>query len=134
METVTLLPVAAAGVAATIIGMIWYHPRIFGGVWARLTGVTPEMAEKGKRRMVPYTIIALLASMLVAYVMAYVEIAWQVMDVLGAINIGFWCWAGFVAPPMLGMVLWEQKPFRLYLINALYWLVAFCVIAIILLY
>ena len=81
----------------------------------------------------PYmAIVALLAAMLVAYVMDYFGIAWGVYDVPTAINLGVWCWAGFAAPTMLGMVLWEQKPVRYYLIVAGYWLVAFITIAIIL--
>ncbi len=134
MDNVTLLPIVAAAVATTIIGMIWYHPRVLGGIWARLVGVTPEMVERGKKRMIPYTITAFIGSMLIAYVMDYFGIAWAVYDPAGALQLGFWCWAGFVAPTMLGTVLWEQKSFKLYLINALYWLVAFCVIALVLLY
>ena len=75
----------------------------------------------------------LLASMLTAYVMNYFAIAWVVYDVIGAIELGFWCWAGFVATTMLGTVLWEQKSFKLYLINASYSLVSFIAMAIVLL-
>jgi hypothetical protein len=134
METVTFVPVFLAGLASAIIGSIWYSPYVFGTAWARMTGITPEMAERGKRKMWIMAIVGLLASMLVAYVMDYFGIAWQVGDWLGAMQLGFWCWIGFAAPPMLGMVLWEQKPVRLYLINALYWLVAFVVMALVLLY
>jgi hypothetical protein len=77
-------------------------------------------------------VLALLASMLAAYVMSYFGIAWGVYDWIGAIELGFWCWIGFAAPALLGSVLWEQKPFRLYLINSLYWLVTLVVMAIIL--
>lgn len=73
--------------------------------------------------------IGLLAAMVVAYVMSYVSLAWGFYDWIGALELGFWCWVGFIAPTMLGMVLWEQKPFKLYLINVLYWLVALLVMA-----
>ncbi len=75
----------------------------------------------------------LLASMLTAYVMNYFGIAWGVFDVIGAIELGFWCWIGFVATTMLSTVLWEQKSFKLYLINAGYSLVSFIAMATILL-
>ena len=87
------------------------------------------MAERGKKRMPLLALVGLLAAALVAYVMSYVSAAWGFYDWQGALQLGFWCWAGFVAPTMLGMVLWEQKPFKLYLINVLYWLVAMLVIA-----
>lgn len=125
----TLIAVAASGLAAVIIGYIWYHPRVFGGAWMRMSNITPEMAERGKKRMPLMAIFGLLAAMLVAYVMSYVSAAWGFYEWTGALQLGFWCWVGFVAPTMLGSVLWEQKPFRLYLINTLYWLVAFLVMA-----
>jgi hypothetical protein len=134
MTEVAFAPILLAGIVSAILGYIWFHPRVFGGVWMRLTGITPEQAERGKKRMWLMAIIGLLASMLIAYVMDYFGIAWGVYDVPSAINLGFWCWAGFVAPTMLGMVLWEQKPVRLYLINALYWLLSFIVMALVLFY
>jgi len=78
----------------------------------RLVNVTPEMAERGKRRMATSVAVAFLASTVVAYVMNYFGIAWGVYDLLGAVELGFWCWAGFTAPTMLGAVLWEQRPIR----------------------
>jgi hypothetical protein len=94
-----------------------------------MVNLTPEQAERGKKRMPLMAFFGLLSAMLVAYVMTYVDAAWGFYDWSGAIELGFWCWAGFTAPTMLGMVLWEQKPFKLYLINALYWLVAMLVMA-----
>lgn len=79
-------------------------------------------------------LLGLLASMLVACAMAYFGMAWQVYDSAGALQLGFFCWIGFCAPTLLGQVLWDQKPVRLYLINAFYWLVSFFVMALVLLY
>ena len=132
MIEVSLWPILAAGIAATLLGWVWYHPKVFGTHWMRMSNITPEMAEAGKRRMPLMALVGLLAAMLVAYVMSYFGVAWGVYDFIGAIELGFWSWIGFVAPTMLGSVLWDQKPFRLYLINTLYWLVALIVMAIIL--
>ncbi|MBI2611008.1 DUF1761 domain-containing protein [Candidatus Kaiserbacteria bacterium] len=134
MFEVTFLPILFAGVASVVIGFIWYHPRVFGGMWMRLANLSPEQVEKGKKQMPLMAFFGLLASMLAAYVMNYFGIAWGVFDVIGAIELGFWCWAGFVAPTMLGMVLWEQRSFKLYAINALYWLVSFIAMAIVLVF
>ena len=124
MTEVSFLPILLAGIVSFILGYAWYHPRVFGGVWMRLANVTPESVERGKRQMSISAPVALLGSMLVAYVMSYFGIAWGVYDIIGAIELGFWCWLGFVAPTMLGQVLWEHRPFTLYLLNALYWLVS----------
>jgi len=131
---IELWPILAAGIANVIIGFIWYHPNVFGAAWMRMTGITPEMVEKGKRRMPFMVIVSLLVSMVIAYVMSYFALAWGVYDWVGAIELGFWCWAGFAAPVLLGMVLWESKPFTLYLIHVGHWLVSFIVMALILLF
>ncbi|MEY4747039.1 MAG: hypothetical protein RLZZ416_88 [Candidatus Parcubacteria bacterium] len=115
-----------------LLGFAWYHPKVFGGVWMRAINMTPEMVERGKKKMPIMAFLAFLSSMLVAYVMNYFGIAWGVYDSIGAIELGFWCWVGFAAPPMFGMVLWEQKPIRYYAIVAGYWLVAFIVMALVL--
>ncbi len=133
MSEVTFWPILAAGVASVLIGWVWYHPRVFGSAWMRMTNITPEMAERGKKRMPLYAFIALLASMLAAWAMNYVGIAFGIYDWIGAtFELALWSWLGFVVPTMLGMVLWEQKPIKLYLINVFYWLVSFVVMAIIL--
>jgi len=121
--------IVASGFVAVLLGMIWYHPKIFGGAWMRLSGITPEMREKGKRRMPVMVFFGFLAAMLVAYVMTYVSAAWGFYNWVGGLQLGLWCWMGFIAPTMLGSVLWEMKPFRLYLINAFYWLVTLLVMA-----
>ena len=130
MYEVTFFPVLLAGVVAVVLGHVWYHPRVFGGAWMRMTGVTPEMAERGQVRMVLHTFVALLAAMVAAYVMNYFGIAWGVYDWIGALELAVWSWIGFVAPPMLGLVLWDHKPIRLYLINSLFWLVVFMAMAL----
>ena len=133
MYEVTLWPILAGGVASMILGFIWFHPKVFGSAWMRLANISPEAAEKGKKRMPYMAVIGLLASMLTAYVMNYVGISWGVYDWLGALELGFWCWAGFVAPAMLGVVLWEGKSVKLYLITSLYWLASLMMMALILL-
>lgn len=134
MISVDLLSIFSAGVVSLVIGFVWYHPSVFGGAWTRMTNLSPEAVEKGKRRMPLMAFFGLLASMLAAYVMGYFGMAWSVFDVIGAIELGFWCWVGFVVPTMLGTVLWEQKSFKLYLINASYWLVSFIAMAVVLLF
>ncbi len=131
MFAVSFILIFIAGIASVIIGMIWYNPRVFGTAWIDLSGMTPEQQERGKKNMPLRALFGLLASMLVAYVMSYFAIAWGVYDWLGALELAFWIWVGFVCPVLLGAVLWEGKPIRLFLINSSYWLVTLAVMAVI---
>ena len=78
------------------------------------------------------SLAALIASILSAFVLNRFGISQGVFDVSGAIGLALIAWIGFVAPVLLGTVLWEQKPFQYYLINALYWLVALIAMSIVL--
>jgi len=37
--------------------------------------------------------------------------------------VGFWIWLGYIATVMLGSILWENKPLKLYYINVSHYLV-----------
>jgi len=132
MFEVTFVPILAAAIVNVILGFIWYNPKVFGTAWMRAVNLSPEMAERGKRRMPLMAFIAFLAGMLVAYVLNYFGIAWGVYDWVGAVELGIWTWIGFVAPTMLGMVLWEQKPLKYYAIVSGFWLVSFVAMAVVL--
>ena len=130
----SFVPIFLAGLSSVVIAFIWYHPKVLGSAWMRMSGITPEMAERGKKNMPLMIFFALLSSMFVAYVMNFMFPALVYPDWVGALELGFWCWAGFIAPAMLGTVLWERKPFRLYIINVTYWLLTLLAMAFILLY
>ena len=132
MYEVTLLPVFGASIVSMVLGFVWYHPKVFGTAWMRMTGFTPSAIEKGKRWMPLIALGGILASMFAAYIMNRFGTALGVYDVKGAIELGFMCWAGFVAPVLFWNVLWDQKPLTLYLINASYWLIAFVAMALVL--
>jgi len=132
MYEVTLLPIVFAAIAQMVIGMVWYHPKVFGAAWMRMANITPEMVESGKKTMAVRFIVAFLAAMLAAYVLFHFGIAWGVYDWAGAIELGVWIWLGFVAPVMLHTVLWEQKPLSLFALNAAYWFVGLVVMSVIL--
>ncbi|MDO8522401.1 MAG: DUF1761 domain-containing protein [bacterium] len=131
MFILNLLTILFAGIISALIGFVWYHPRVFGGAWMRLSSLTPEVVERGKRRMHADEILALLASILAAFVLFSLETKLGIYDARGAVQLGLLAWAGFVVPALSGTVLWEQRPISLYIINVGYWLVAFVTMAVI---
>ncbi len=132
MFEVTLVPILLAGIANVILGMAWYHPKVFGDSWAKAAGLDMSKMEEGKKKMPMMAFLAFLAAVVAAWVMAHFGIAWGVYDWIGAIELGIWSWVGFTAPVLLGSVLWEMKPMKYFFITAGYWLVSFIVMALIL--
>jgi hypothetical protein len=131
MTDVTLVPLIIAAVAYIAVGYGWYHPRIFGDAWMRMSNISPEAIEAGKKRMPLTLIVALIAGIVVGYVLDWFGIAWGVYDWAGAVELAIWIWVGFVAPVLLGSVLWERRPVKLFCINAGYWLVTLVVMSLI---
>lgn len=132
MYEVSALPVILAGLANMIIGFVWYNPKVFGDSWMHMVGLTKEKADASAKMMPVMSLIALFAAIVMAYVMAHFAIAWGVWDWIGAVELAFWLWLGFVVPPMLGVVLWEGKPWKLFAINAGFWFVGLVSMGVIL--
>ncbi|MDO8552589.1 MAG: DUF1761 domain-containing protein [bacterium] len=134
MTTSSIVQILFAGIVSAVIGFVWYHPKVFGTMWMRYSGISPETVERGKKKMHLYALLALLASMIAAYVLSALLSRLGIFEIRGAIQLGFWSWAGFVVPALSGIILWEQKPVTLYIINAGYWLVSLIAMSIVLLY
>ena len=127
--------VLVAAVASMALGMLWYSQSLFGKAWMREMGFTKESMERAKARgMQKIYVAAFVGSLITAYVLAHFVFVWAATDFVGAFQLAFWTWLGFVATVMLGGVLWEGKSMKLYAINALYHLASIYVMALILAY
>lgn len=114
---INVWPVLGAAVAAMIIGALWYSPVGFGNAWVRLSGVSKETLEKAKKQGMGKKYAVMFASNVVmAYILAFFTFGPHATAATGALT-GFLAWLGFIATVSLGMVLWEEKPFKLYLLN-----------------
>jgi len=127
--TTEILGILAAAIASFIIGIIWYHPKVFGTIWTRLPNLSPENVS-GKRRAVGYLALGFLANILVVFVLSMQLFAEK--DLVLALARTFWLWLGFIVPVLLASVIWEGRSWKLYCINAGYWFVATLVMAIVL--
>jgi len=117
------IAIVAAAIVSMIIGFLWYGP-IFGKVWIRLMGFTAKDMEKAKKKgMAKSYIIMFIGVLVTAYILAHFVDYMEATTFLAGMEVGCWLWLGFIAPVMLGMVLWEGKPVKLYLLNVVYQLI-----------
>lgn len=132
MIEINYLAVLATGVVAMILGFLWYGP-LFGKTWMALVGMTPEAVAKSKKKgMTASYLMMFIGALITASVFAWIlESIAQVSIEAGMIG-GFWLWLGFIAPVMLGKVLWEGKSWKLYFIDVSYYLVLLMVFGAIL--
>jgi hypothetical protein len=114
------LAILVAALMQWVLGALWYS-MFFAKPWMALTG-----HKKGERPKAAVLAMALsfLGGLVLSFVLAHV-ILWAGATTLcwGAF-VGFVCWLGFVAAPLLSETMYEQRPLKLFAINTGYWLVA----------
>ena len=126
MVPINYLAVAVSALVIMIIGYLWYGP-LFGKRWALLSGL-PEDAmsnTNSKEVRISYAIMAfgaLLMSFVLAHAIIFANTYMQITGPLSGVVVGFMNWLGFVIPVSIGTVLWERKPWTLWMINAGYYL------------
>jgi len=129
---VNYLVILVSAIISFIIGALWYS-LLFGKSWTKLMGFSAKDIEKTKKKSMAKTyLIGFVAQLILAYVLANFVIYADAKTFSEGIQVGFFIWLGFVATISLGMILWEKKSIKLYLINTGYWLISLIIQSMIL--
>ena len=134
LDQLNYIGIIVASVVSFIVGFLWYSPFLFGNVWMKLNGVTKKDTEKAKKKgMTKMMLLAFIGTLVTASVLNILIIMSGVSEISTAISLSFIIWLGFiVATTLLGSVLWDNKPWGLFLLNGAYWLVNVEIISIVL--
>ena len=111
----SLLALGLSVVAAFIFGFLWYGP-LFGKKWAELAGFKMDKECCGKPPIASL-LITLAGNVSTVCVLAYLIGNGKFCCNASA---AFMVWIGFYVPLMLGTVVWEQRPWKFFLLNASY--------------
>jgi hypothetical protein len=128
---IDLFMIFLGGIAAMAIGVAWYSPFLFGRLWMSASGFDAEMMKKEKAKGMGIIygaafLNALVMSSVVHYfVQLLAESTWD------AVFLAVLFWLGFVVTTQLASVLWEKKPFALFLIHIGQYLVTLVTMALI---
>ena len=116
---VNYLAVLAAAVSSMIIGFLWYGP-LFGKQYMKLVKLDDKKLKEAKKKgMGKSYALTFLTSLITGYVLAnFVGYVGASTISEGAV-LGFLVWVGFFATTQLGIVIWEGKPVKLYLLKTL---------------
>ena len=139
MVPINYLTVLVAAIASMVLGFLWYE-LLFGKQWMALMGFTPERIEQAKanngKGMGKSYFLAFVGALVMAFVLSHTLVfAQSYMNVEGissGLSSGFWMWLGFVAPITLGSVLWDGKPWKLWMLTNSYYLLTLLVMGTIL--
>lgn len=128
---INYLAVFVATIAAYAVGALWYSV-LFGERWKRLMNFTDETMKSMRMSARAAMSLGFIATLLMVYVLAHVAFMFGVNNLIGALQLGAWIWLGFQAPLLANSVLYENRPFALYVLNAAQQLVATLVAACVL--
>ena len=116
MAGVNYWAVLVAAVVAFVMGGLWYSPLLFGRAWAKLRGLNLSDSDAAKMR--PAEILAeLVRGLVVAVVLAGFVVHLGIVNWQGAIALGLAVWFGFQATSIVGSVIHEHYPIRLFAIH-----------------
>jgi hypothetical protein len=116
--------VVVSAIAYWILGALWYSRLLFERPFIALKGLTPEQVAALQAASHGKEIAAAFAgSLLLAYVLAHFVKFTGAETAQAGIGTGFWLWLGFIVTTSIETVLFEGRPFGLYLINNGYHLV-----------
>ncbi|MBI3577601.1 DUF1761 domain-containing protein [Candidatus Gottesmanbacteria bacterium] len=110
--------VLVASTAMMAVGFLWYSPILFAKSWMKLSGITDKkIADAKKKGMGKSYAIMAVGAVVSSFVLAhFVNFAAAYTPLDGAL-VGFWLWLGTIAPASTSMVLFEGKPWKLYLLK-----------------
>ncbi|MGA3150546.1 MAG: DUF1761 domain-containing protein [Candidatus Saccharimonadales bacterium] len=111
--------VLVAAIINMMIGSLWYSPSLFGKAWSKLVG--KSMKDMRANGQAGYAILALGALVQSWILVHFIEYAGSTTIWEGVVT-GFWLWLAFVAIVMAGSMIFEGRPWKLWRINAGYFL------------
>jgi hypothetical protein len=135
MIAINYWAVLVSGILSMGLGTLWYGP-LFGKKWMHLAGIQkPETMTKAmKDKMMWSYVMMFIGALVMAFVFAHAYMYalphLPVAGVWGGVWVAVMSWLGFMAPSMMGMVLWEGKKWQYFWIVSGYYLVYLVLIGI----
>jgi hypothetical protein len=118
--------VIIATVISFFVGWIWYGP-LFGKTWMRLNKIKMSEKPKGMGKMM---LLSFIGTLITATVISILINNLGVSGAVEGFRLVFYLWLGFIAATtLLGSVLWDGKPWGLFVLNGAYWFVNLMVMA-----
>lgn len=131
-ENINYIELIAAGVAAMVVGFVWYSMAVFGKPWMKTVGLSQSDLKEGMKDAPKMYGLMFVGALVQAYVLSILLNVFGVADYMSAATVAFWAWLGFVAPVVLGNVLFERRSWNYFGITIGYQLVNMVVMSAVL--
>lgn len=128
--------IAVAALMPMIVGFIYYHPKVLGGMWMKANGFTLESIGAGPKPIL-YG-LALVLSFLLAFFLC-VNVTGPGQDVApdghSYVTFGHGLTHGViititvVLPILATLAIFEKRSLNWVIVNVLYWMITICLMA-----
>jgi Protein of unknown function (DUF1761) len=116
-----------AALIPMILGMIWFHPKVFGAAWMKGARMKPEDGEGVNMPVMMglgYLMALIIGSFLKSYAVYHDGTPEDATFMHGAFH-GLILGGMLGIPTLVSATLWERKSITYYLIQVSYWLIVF---------
>lgn len=125
LHDLNYLAVLLGAIIIFMLGGLWYSPLLFAKPWMSLQGKTAEEIKADGGGTAALYVIAFICALVQSLFIALFFHIMRVGDVPSGIHIAAMLWVGFTAPAMLVNALFSFRPWKLWLIDAGYFLAAY---------
>lgn len=119
------LAAIVSGIAAFMLGSVWYSSRLFGKPWMRAMGITLNDIKDSEKPMGPALLASLASSLAMCVVMAVLLKSLGVDGWHYGVGLGALLYFGFNGASFFRLIFWEDRPVALFLISGGYDLCCF---------
>lgn len=110
------IAVSIAAVVNIFIGFVWYSKWLFA-------------PKEGVENKIISFLFGVINSVVIAFFLAFFEGYLDVTTVSDGMFVGFCLWLGFVVTTQIAPVIWQKRPWKLFLIDTGYKLLSFLVMS-----
>jgi len=118
---INVLALIAAALIRFVVGALWYSPVGFASAWREIVGLDEAKMRAGLPKAIA---VDLVGSLIMAFVLEHAVIYAGAATLATGAAVGFFNWLGFIAVILMGTVVYEQRPLKLFFINGGFNLIA----------
>ncbi len=121
MYSINIWAVLVASLVSFGLGSFWYSPFLFGKEWMELTGNKndPQNTKGVWKHYLVHFVFTIVSFVILGFIASVTGLR---TSGDGAF-IAFTLWLGFTLPLIVSELLWRKIPFKLALIDGIFWLI-----------
>lgn len=122
---INFFAILISGVLATILGSVWYHPKVMGKQWAEASGINLEDTNVSPALYIISLTLWVISATFYAVIVDFMNVEFEGWY----FALSCLLWVAFALPPVLMSSLFTGKAFEVVAIDASYHLAGYYIFA-----